>query len=184
MLNHKAAFDTPSVSSRSTSFIVRIDAWKDIPAAIATMQAAGAGFRVAPLRALYEGRIAHLDVARGTSNNKVKHFIAAACRPELVIIGDDDDLPSGPDGFATAPRLLKWARQIVLHGAGGEASHYEQAVLAAQITGRVVMVECTSPTIPAWVAATRKWATTSAVQILHPPSGILHPKPMAREAMQ
>ena len=86
------------------------------------------------LQALYRGLIAHLDVSRCTSGGEVKRFITAARRPAVVLIGDDDDTPSGPAGFKTAQRLLAWAHHVVIHGAGGDPEHYRAAVIAAQVT--------------------------------------------------
>lgn len=184
MHDHKASFEASPGPHSSSAFIVRIDAWEDIPGAISTMERVGAYHSAVPLRALYQGRIAHLGVARNTSNGAIKRFIAGACLPALILVGDDDDFPSGPGGFSTAQRLLRWAYQVVVHGAGAEVSHYEAAVLAAEITGRFLMVECSSPMIPAWEAAARKWATNAVVQIVQPPPGLVHPRPMSRGEMQ
>jgi len=184
MYDHKLPFEASPGPDRSSAYRVRIDTWEDVPRAIAAMQVAGAGFRVPLLQGLYHGMIAFLDVSRETSSGTVKRFISGIVLPAVVVIGDDDDLPSGPDGFAPAQRLLKWAHQVVIHGAGGEAEHYRAAVLAAQITGRFLMVECSSPMIPAWTAAARKWATNAVVQVVQPAPGLVHPKPWRREAMQ
>jgi pimeloyl-ACP methyl ester carboxylesterase len=71
-------------------------------------------------------------------------------RPVLIILGDDDHQATGPAGWPQAERLLRWARLVVLHGAGGEPQHYAAAVLAAQEHRRVLMIETSSGQIEAW----------------------------------
>jgi hypothetical protein len=49
-------------------------------------------------------------------------------RPVIVLIGDDDHAPTGPNGWRCAGRLARWGKAATVHGAGGEPVHYEMAV--------------------------------------------------------
>lgn len=187
MLDHKAPFEASPGASRPGALGIKINGWDDIPRAIAVLQLAGtpgAEGRVVCLQALYRGLIAHLDVNRATSSGEVKRFIAGVRLPAVVLVGDDDDAPTGPAGFKPAQRLLAWAHHVVIHGAAGDPEHYRAAVIAAQVTGRLLLIECVSKTIPAWQAAARKWATGAVVQVLQPPPGQSHPTPVPASALQ
>ena len=76
--------------------------------------------------------------------------LAALEKPCIVVIGDDDGLATGPAGYPAAKRLGYWARRAMVHGAGGEAEHYELAVEAAALYGRVLIVETGSARISEW----------------------------------
>lgn len=73
-------------------------------------------------------------------------------KPLLVGLNGDGGGPATPDAFPQAQRLMRWARCIVLHGAGGEAVHYQCAVEAARVVGRVLIAETTATVLPDWVA--------------------------------
>ena len=71
-------------------------------------------------------------------------------RPSIVLIGDDDGLDTGPNGWACRTRLPGWARYAVIHASGGEAVHYTAAVLMALEVQRLVFVETGTANFEAW----------------------------------
>jgi hypothetical protein len=73
-------------------------------------------------------------------------------RPALAILGDDDYASTGPAAWPDAVRLLRWARFVILHGAGGEAAHYAAAVIAAQEHHRALLIETDTAHLEAWRA--------------------------------
>lgn len=155
---------------------VRIDTWDAIPAAISRLQTAGADHRVPVLRALYRGKIAHLELGRNGSVGTFKRWAAAIQLPGLALIGDDDHSEAdGPDTWPIAHRALRWARFVLIHGGPGDASHYEYAVMLAKRYRRVVMVECSSANIAAWENAASKCCTGAEGLVMRPPPGGVHP---------
>ena len=166
------------------TFPLPIRSAADLPAAITRLQAAGDVGMCHLLRALRAGRCAVLPVLPGTSHAVLKRFAAlTASRPAVAIVGDDDGADRGPRGWPLAQRAVAWANAIVLHAAAAETAHYEAAILAAQVVGRVLIVECSTATFPAWrsmvEAAPHKPRTLAIV----PREGV-HPLPVDRRAMQ
>lgn len=168
-----------------TAHILKIDTWDDIPRAISTMQLAGVNHRVPVLQAVYAGRIGTWEARRTGCSGQCKRFLAQVRKPALVIIGDDDDAPTGPDGWTVAQRLMGWARRVIIHGAGGHPAHYEAAVILAEAVGQLLLVECTSATVEAWKATARRWATQAIIQAIQVPDGQgSHPMPVDRSRAQ
>ena len=133
-------------------------------------------------------RAAHqrlLGIVRPTRQGIISaaHFRRMGGQPWLVLLGDDDGIESGPDGWACTKRVLGWARQIVIHGAGGHAEHYSGMVAAALLVRRFVLVECASAQVEAWHQATLRWALRATVQRVLPTIGA-HPLPVDRSRMQ
>src|SRR6476620_10838703 len=89
---------------------------------IVRSQQAGTGYRAPLYRAAAAGLISIVECGR--SGRVPSRVLKASPMALLVCLGDDDDMPSGPIGGPQAPKLLRWARGIILHGAGGEAKHY------------------------------------------------------------
>ena len=167
-----------------TAPFIKIDCLADIPPAIARMQAAGAGHRVPLLQGVYHGRIAHLELHRGASARQFKVWAAASRLPALALLGDDDHTdPAGPDTWPLAPRVLRWARFIVVHGAAGRPEHYEQVLALTAAHRRVAMIECSSINIPAWQAAAERWAVGAQGLVMQPLPGCPHPS-LDRSGMQ
>jgi hypothetical protein len=164
--------------------VFKINTRDDIPPAIARLQAAGAWHRVGLLQAVYHGLIDHTELHRGTSARYFKRWAAASCQPALALVGDDDhETPDGPDTWPLAPRVLRWARFILIHGGAGRPEHYEHAIALTGTFRRVLMVECSSRNIPAWQAAAERWAVGAQGLTMQPPSGFPHPS-LDRSGMQ
>ncbi len=167
----------------SAAFL-KINCWDDIPPAIARLQAAGIVHRIPFLQSLYHGQIAHLEMHRHSSARLFKQWAAMARLPALALLGDDDHAtPDGPDTWAVAPRVLRWARFIVVHGGAGRPEHYEHVLALTAVHRRVVMVECSSANIAAWQAAAEQWAVSARGLTMQPPAGCPHPS-IKRSAMQ
>ncbi len=163
---------------------VKINVRDDIPPAIAKMQAAGAGHRVPLLQSVYHGRIAHVELHRGTSARYFKLWAAMVRLPALALLGDDDHaVPDDPDTWPLAPRVLRWARFVVVHGGAGRPEHYEHVLALTAVHQRVVMIESSSANVPAWQAAAERWAVGAQGLIMQPPLGCPHPS-LDRSRMQ
>jgi len=156
--------------------VFKINTRDDIPGAITRLQAAGAWHRVPLMQAAYHGRIDHTELHRGTSAQYFKRWAAASCHPALALLGDDDHAtPDGPATWSIAPRVLRWARFIVVHGGAGRPEHYEHVLALTAVHRRVVMVECSSRNISAWRAAAERWAVGAQGLTMQPPPGCPHP---------
>lgn len=95
--------------------------------------------------------------------------------PLVVVLGGDGPVAAGPDAFPQALRLLRWARAIMVHGAGGDPRHYTLVVQAARVVRRVLVVECTSADMPAWMALRATHAPETATLGIAVRPGDTHP---------
>ena len=157
----------------------RIESRADLAEAIAFMQRSGgaAHFRLPPMRALQAGRIAFLDMGAHTPARDVKAFLAIVRKPALVIVADDGDFPRGPEEMPQLGRLARWARQIIVHGAGGEVWQYELAVKSAEVVGRLLFIECPSRLVAAYQTFCLEAAPNVPGFLIAPPKGVAHPMP-------
>ena len=88
----------------------------------------------------------------------------------------DDLVACGPSRFPQARKLLRWARAIVLHAAGGLAEHYEAAAGVTVACGRLVMVEtASSQREREWLALIEAVAPRTRRLRITPPPGKAHP---------
>lgn len=100
-------------------------------------------------------------------------------RPIVVLIGDDDYESSGPEAWACGLRVRRWARAGMIHAAGGEAEHYENALAGALLTGRLLLIETSMAQHSIW-----KTFLGSRIPVLNIVSRTgVHPAPVARETM-
>lgn len=78
-------------------------------------------------------------------------------RPTLVILGADagDDTDPLPADWLCVPKFRSWLSggSLIVHAAGGEASHYRLACRKAQLARHAAVVECTPSTARAWAEA-------------------------------
>ena len=72
---------------------------------------------------------------------------------------------------------------LLLHGAGAELQHYEAAIQAAEMGRRVLVIECSSAMLEAWVPLVRAAPHRPSTMVIVPRGGV-HPLPLRREAMQ
>jgi len=163
---------------------IYIETQADLAGAIVMTQQAGAIGQAHLMRALVAGRIAYQSLLPETSVTAFKAFIRATSnKPTVMLIGDDGDLPRGPDGWPQARRAIRWAKAVVVHGAGAEIEHYESAVMATQIVGRVLVIECCSVHLPAWVEMVRTAPHSPSVLVIVPRGGV-HPVAASQGAIQ
>lgn len=122
----------------------------EILAAIGAAQRSGGAHLVPVLRAVRTAGLHFIVAPRGMTVSM--HRIKTMNRPALVLLGDDDDTPSGPAGWPQSERLLRWCRFCVLHAAGADAVHYARAAEAALLQQRALLIETTTAMEPAWAA--------------------------------
>jgi hypothetical protein len=119
---------------------------------IGAVTQAGEAHHAVWLAAAQRGEIAALQIEPGARIPLRMLDVQPDQRPLLILLCGDGASPVGPDGFPQARRILRWARAIILHGAGAEPGHYATAVASARMTGRAVLVETTTAHLPAWRA--------------------------------
>lgn len=145
------------------------------------MQTAGADHRVPILRGLLRGELAHLELCREGMSGAFKKWAAMIRLPGLLLIGDDDHSPvDGPDAWPIARRAFQWTNFVLLHGGAGDASHYEMAVGLTKQYRRLLIVECSSATLPAWRAAASRWCRGTEGLAMEPPPGTVHPSALSK----
>jgi hypothetical protein len=161
-----------------------INSWADLPAAIVKVEQAGAHGLAHLMRALNSGRIAFLPLLPETSAKKFKVWAAATReRPAVALIGDDDGVDRGPNGWPLGERAIRWASSVMLHCAGYEFAHYQGAIEAAQVLQRVLVIESNTTTGEAWSEAILRAPHNPARLLIWPREG-LHPVQPSRETMQ
>ena len=161
-----------------------INSWQDLNRGIDVMQRAGAVGTAHLLRALASGRIAMLPIQPEESASKVKAFARLTShRPSIILIGDDDGRDLGPSRWSQARRAVRWARSVVIHGAGAQLFHYELAIEKAELVGRVLVVECSKATLPDWIALVTSAPHRPATLVISPDGDGPHPFPIRKEAL-
>jgi hypothetical protein len=84
-----------------------------------------------------------------------------------------------------AYRIESWADLpgaiVANERAGAELPHYETAIVAAEIVGRVLVIECGTATLDAWATLVRAAPQRPSVLVIVPRGGV-HPLPTARGA--
>ncbi|MDI3307831.1 MAG: hypothetical protein QJR07_12085 [Acetobacteraceae bacterium] len=97
-------------------------------------------------------------------------------RPFAVILADDGDNPTGPDGFPQARRLMRWAASIFIHATGGQPIHYAAAAQATVLMRRFLLIETDTAHEAEWCALRRAVAPrTPCVVLTVPPGAAPHP---------
>lgn len=154
-----------------------------IAAAITIMQAAGEGFRAPLFRAVLHDEIALAVVCQGQTAPLEQ--LDQTRRPAVVVFTDDDDATRlGPDGWPGSARIMRWAKNAMVHGSGGQPEHYAFAVVGAVATGRLVLVETSSSQVEPWVRTANRFIPLGRILCIKPIGGGVHPVPMPTETMQ
>jgi hypothetical protein len=165
--------------------MLSINSLQELTAAIVTADQSGAIGLAHLLRAHIAGRIAIFAPLPDTSMGKFKQWAAMTRnQPAVALVGDDDYSDQGPAGWPLAARIIRWAVSAVVHAAGAEIVHYETAVVAARVVKRVLIIECSTTTLPKWRALVEAARPMPATLIISPPDNGPHPILPAREAMQ
>ena len=79
---------------------------------------------------------------------------------------------------------MRWARAVIIHGAGAQLSHYELAIMKAERVHRVLFVECSKATLPDWLALVRSAPHQPATLVISPDGDGPHPFPVRKEGLQ
>ena len=106
----------------------------------------------------------------------------ARAKPAIVLIGDDDYLDRGPNGWRVAQRAIRWAAAVLLHAAGATRGQYLGVIEAAERVGRVLVVECSTTTLPAWADLVAAAPHKPSVLVIKPTVGA-HPVRPTSEAV-
>ena len=123
-----------------------------IDALIARAVTSGAYHHAELLRHVRRGHIAWIHpTARDTLITS--GMLNRAKTPTLVTIGDDDYQSTGPEGWACANRVLRWARWYCIHAAGAEVGQYSAIALATVLHRRAVLVETSAGSLDSWRSA-------------------------------
>ena len=72
-------------------------------------------------------------------------------KPVLILVGDDDDNPTGPAGWRFAKKLTAWARGAIVHGAGAKREHYQLAIRGAIECRQFLVIDCASQHVDNWL---------------------------------
>lgn len=163
--------------------VIRITDRATVARIIGAFATAGLGHRLPLLEAVHAGQLAFAEATRGWRPVAAMRALDRTGKPALLLLGDDDESPTGPAGWPGAATALRWARAVVLHATGGLPEHYRLAVEMAAHHQRVVMVETTPEHGPAWLALARPSPARPALLIV-PPPGDVHPRPAARGTVQ
>jgi hypothetical protein len=112
------------------------------------------------LEAVHAGRLAFAEAGRAWRPAATLRALDRTGKPALLLLGDDDETPTGPAGWPGVATALRWARAVVLHATGGLPEHG-----------------------PEWLALARPSPARPMLLIL-PPSDDVHPRPTGRGRMQ
>ena len=140
------------------------------------LQQAGAAHHVPMIRAAMAGTLRFAVIFPGSALPLRLLDMARERRPLAVILADDGDKPTGPDGFPQARRLLRWATSIFIHATGGQPIHYAVAAQATVLVRRVLLIETGIAHQDAWCDLRRAVAPrTPGVVLTVPPGAAPHP---------
>ena len=146
------------------------------PAEIAKMiersQVMGCGYLVHLLRPALAGTMNMIMPLRDTVMPPL-YRMEKLGKPVLVLCGDDDYRPAGPDSWECAAKLRSWATFAIVHGAGAEDHQYQAAAALTGLHRRLLFIETTSEAAQLWAGFLRQRAELPFMGIL--PSDGPHP---------
>lgn len=131
------------------------------------------------LRWVRSGAMALIEVPRDAI--WPKRQLKAVQKPLLVLLGDDDEMATGPAGWRCLNAGCRWPRAAVVHAAGAESGQYEAFGALAVMNRRLLLVETTSAHAAAWIAALRLHRVPVTAIL---PRGGVHPLPVQPEQVQ
>ncbi|MBX6747469.1 MAG: hypothetical protein IRY87_36020 [Acetobacteraceae bacterium] len=140
------------------------------------LEQAGAGHHVPLIRAAMAGALRFAVISPGSALPLRLLDMARDSRPLAVILADDGDKPTGPDGFPQARRLLRWAASIFIHATGGQPIHYAAAAQVTMLVRRFLLIETNTAHEAEWCDLRRAVAPrTPGVVLTVPPGAPPHP---------
>jgi hypothetical protein len=147
--------------------------------AIVRCEAVGSPSHAELFRACRDG---HLNVTLLARDTLIPaRLLRDTTRPLVVLLGDDDEQPSGPNGWRAWRRLKPWARGALIHAAGSDVHTYRVTVAMAVLHRKFLLIETTSRHAPDW-ACVLDQARIPAMAVL--PRGGVHPVMPAKGARQ
>ena len=149
--------------------------------AVAALSHDGGQFLLPLFAAVPHGLALVFAQDRETSPSALRRALDAVREPAALLLDADDYQPGAPTDWRCAPAALAWARAALIHGAAGEREHYAAAVVAATMTGRLLIVHCGSAEAAAW--ATVAEAAKLPTLVIAPRPGVVHPQPPQADGM-
>lgn len=146
---------------------------EEIARVIGQAELAGAGFYVPLLRRVMAGEVNVCWPQRDTVQPPF-YRLSKSGRPLVVIVGDDDYKPAGPDTWACSAKLRAWASFAVVHGTGGKPEHYAMAAEMTVQVRRLLLIETTSAAAQDWAAFLHERSPNLPFMGVLPPNGA-HP---------
>ena len=149
---------TQNDGSRIAEAIARIDIIRgESLYAIPLLRAAASGIAVLAMVGPGEVLPLHLLSAHGQKKPLI-----------VLLMGDYGSAQVGPRSFPQARRLLRWSRTTMLHGAAGEPESYAAIVATAPEARRVLIVNTSGPSLPAWIGLAERIASGTPTAIVAP----------------
>ena len=160
---------------------VTLDRPEQIDRLIAHLIANGVAHQAELYRAVRQGRLGVVQLDRHAA--APMGMLKRAKVPCIVLIGDDDYQSCGSTGWASIPRLLRWASGAMIHGTGGDVSSYQAAITMALACRKFLLIETDSAHLQEWGDALLGASPPVPFVGLRPSNGV-HPVVPARASMQ
>ncbi len=101
--------------------------------------------------------------------NKAKFGDGPLSYPTLVLVGDDDDTPTGPSGWdeATLISAASRAHTIVLHACAADDT-YKMLPVMTMMVGKIMLIECAPRVFGEWAYFVQKHAPQAMPLCVYP----------------
>ncbi len=150
----------------------------EIAEMIARSHTMGCGYLAHLLRPVMAGNINLIMPLRDTAMPPF-YRMQKQGKPVVVLVGDDDYQPAGPDTWACAAKLRSWATFAIVHGTGAQDHHYKAAAALTFVHKRLLMIETTSAAAQLWAGFLKQRADLPFMGFL--PTDGFHPVMPPRE---